>query len=104
MTSYHVIIADGIDNTQRKLMHETVKRLADSWWHELPDVWVVSGGPDDASGWRDVLRGFVPLTPSRLLVLQVKPTPGGRWAATDRTNSGFTDWFKENLNLRSQSP
>ncbi len=84
-----ILIFDQIDNTQRALIHERVKDLADSWWHELLDVWVVEGG-DSVSAWRDHLAVFVPQRPSKLVVFRlsdVKP----RWAAR------FTsmDWFSE---------
>ncbi|WP_328532969.1 hypothetical protein OG836_22490 [Micromonospora zamorensis] len=42
--SFAVIMVEGIDETQRRLVQSLVKRKAESWWHELLDVWIVQGG------------------------------------------------------------
>ncbi len=87
---YFVIILQGIDNSQRTLIHELVKKHADDWWHELADVWVVKGGT--AKEWRERLLPLVPLDPAILLVLALKTTPGGRWAT--HGDEAFGVWLR----------
>ena len=75
----HLVVASGIDDTQRTLIHELVKGSTDLWWHGYPDVWMVSGG--SAQGWREKLGVFVPKPPSGILVFRL-PEEGKRaWSA-----------------------
>lgn len=90
---FSIIVAEDIDNTQRTLIHELVKAASDDWWHDLPDVWVVKGG-GTADDWRDRLRPLVPLAPSSVMVLALKPTPGNRWATQGRLST-VSNWWKE---------
>lgn len=86
-----VIAVDGIDNTQRTLMHSWIKSQTEEWWHQLPDVWVVVGRT--AKFWRDGLQPFT-LPTTQILVMGLKGTPGERWATHRVSNS---DWFKGHL-------
>ncbi len=91
---YFVIIADEIDNTQRTLLHELVKRDAESWWHQYANVWVVKGG--NIRQWRSNCSVFVPLPPASLIVLALKQTPGERWGIAGAKSGDFS-WFRETL-------
>ncbi|GAA2082156.1 hypothetical protein GCM10009840_17800 [Pseudolysinimonas kribbensis] len=88
----YMIVVEGIDNTQRALMHNWIKANAEAWWHQLADVWVVIG--HDAGYWRDGLTSFALPVKTKLLVIAVKETPGGRWAS--KWVEG-TEWFGANL-------
>ena len=93
--SNFVVIVDGIDATQRELLHARLKEKTESWWHQLPDVWVVQGGYESVQALRDDLAPIMGLPASQLLVLALKTTSGGRWAASAKGE--FTTWFKDNL-------
>jgi len=94
---FFVIVAEHIDNTQRSLIHEQVKKHAEDWWHQFEDVWVVKGDKN-AGAWRDLLGPMVSLPHSSLLILKVKNTPGGRWATVMPTSKSM--WFREVLSGR----
>lgn len=84
-----ILVFENIDNTQRSLLHERIKELADSWWHEFRDVWIVEGG-DSVSWWRDELSVFIPTRPSKMVALlygEDKP----RWASRHAN----TEWLVE---------
>jgi hypothetical protein len=87
----YVIVVDGIDNTQRTLMHSWVKSVTDNWWHQLPDVWIVLGR--EPGYWRDGLQPFA-MDATKILVLALKETRGHRWA-THRVPSA--EWFGEHF-------
>lgn len=94
MSNAFVVLAYRIDNTQRHLIHQTVKAVAEDWWHEFPDVWIVVGG-DKASEWRNRLEVFTPTAPSGLLVLRLD---GSEWESerngwASLLPSSMTRWF-----------
>ncbi len=91
---YFVIIADEIDNTQRTLLHELVKRDAESWWHQYANVWVVKGG--NMKQWRSNCSVIVPLPPASVIILALKQRPGGRWGVAGGKSGDFS-WFRETL-------
>jgi hypothetical protein len=65
--------------------------MAVSWWHQMPDVWVVESklGP---SSWMGALGIIVPYLPSGLLVLRLADNPPGRWGVRMKTDNA--KWFK----------
>ena len=65
-----IVIADGIDSTQRMLIHEALVRDTEDWWHQLPNVWIIRSDRSPAA-WLESLTVFVPKAPSALLVLQL---------------------------------
>lgn len=85
-----LIIGDEINNTQRNQIHAAVRSEAKTWWHEMPDVWMVKTD-DSAVAWRDRLGVVVGIGGS-LLVLGL-PDMGGRTWAT-RGKIGL-DWLRD---------
>src|SRR5665647_192371 len=95
--SFFVLIADEIDNTQRTLLHELVKRDAESWWHQYANVWVVQGG--DLRTWRSNCSVITPVPPSSLVVLALKDRPGNRWAVAGPHAVDYS-WFVDTMTTR----
>ncbi len=91
--TFAIIIVEGIDNTQRTLIHELVKNDAEDWWHDLPNVWIVKGG-GSVNEWRDRLRPIVPLAPSTFAVLALKSQPRSRWATRGGLSS-IGSWYSK---------
>ncbi|MEY2475226.1 MAG: hypothetical protein QOG87_541, partial [Actinomycetota bacterium] len=72
---FYIILVADIDEAQREYIHAAVKMFSDSWWHELPDVWIVQGGT--AAEWRNRLDVLF-LTGGSLLVVLNLPVKGQR--------------------------
>jgi hypothetical protein len=93
MSAACIIITVGLDETQRKLIHQQVKERAEDWWHEFPDLWVVVGGGSPIE-WRDRLMVMTPFLPSGLLVF---PLAGDDWPDRKlfaaKMDSTKTAWF-----------
>ena len=79
MSRAFIVVTDGLDETQRSLIHYQIKEHAEDWWHEFPDIWVVVGGQSPVE-WRDRLGVFAPLLPSGVLVIQLagESSPEGK--------------------------
>ncbi|WP_433355040.1 hypothetical protein ACQPYV_31925 [Micromonospora saelicesensis] len=92
---FFLIVAEGIDNTQRELIQHLIKAEADDWWHELLDVWIVRGGLS-ASNWRARLSVFVPAAPSGIMVFGLPTLPAEREIAFRMPKgSARTKWLYE---------
>lgn len=84
--NFYLIILNGIDETQRTLIHASIKDGASEWWHQLPDVWIAKGAGtqglrSEVQWWRDRLKVFVPHAPSSLLVFLLPPEGKRAWSA-----------------------
>jgi hypothetical protein len=73
-SSYDVLLARNIDNTQRALIHEMVKKISAVWWHEYPDIWIMKSD-QSVTTWRNWLSNIVPLQPSTILVMHLGENP-----------------------------
>lgn len=91
---FYTVIAHDIDNTQRTLIHEAIKKASESWWHQWEDCWVLESGLEFDT-LSDRLTPFASIDGSEILILALKETPGGRWAG--KLAKGRSDWFAENM-------
>lgn len=89
--TFLLLSVDGVNSTQLALIHEAVKELATSWWHQQSGVWLVE---TDVRGpaLRDRVGQFTKGVGGTVLVLALPPDAGDRrWAS-----KGFkTEWLKE---------
>ncbi|MFL4475555.1 hypothetical protein ACIPVK_16285 [Paeniglutamicibacter sp. MACA_103] len=81
MSGFLIILLAGIDETQRTLIHAQVKKNAEEWWHEMPDVWIVASD-ESPQAWRERLKVFVPNAPGFLLVFMLPAEGGRKWATS----------------------
>lgn len=93
MTEFVMVLVDGIDETQRTLMHAQIKKQSKGWWHEMPDVWIVESN-EAVEVWRQRLGVFVPHAPALLLVFKL-PSPGERKWSGSGVKSKWV-WILEN--------
>jgi hypothetical protein len=91
---FFVIVVENVDDTQRVLIHEAVKEVAQDWWHQMGNVWIVQG-LQRAGDWRDLLKPFVPLPPATLLVLRLPQMTQRSWATAFRKGDNGGVWLKE---------
>ena len=77
MSEFHIIVFSNLDDTQRNLIMAKVKELTPSWWHQLPDVWIVEGGPN-INSWRDELTDFTPVGSGSFMYIFRLPDEGQR--------------------------
>jgi hypothetical protein len=82
---------------QRDQIQAFIKQEADSWWHGLADLWLVTG--KSAEEWRDSLRAFFPKKGTgNLLILKIDSEATGSWSWRSWT---FTEsqkkWIAENI-------
>lgn len=92
MTRALMVLLDGIDETQRRLIHAQIKTHAPKWWHEMPDVWMILT-EETVAVWHDRLKVFVPSQPSFLMIFSL-PDQGRQWSANGMP--GKWKWIKEN--------
>lgn len=78
--NFFLILVDGIDDTQRELIHFQIDKRSKGWWHQSQNVWVVKGGRDPLF-WTNHLGSIVPKSPSILYVFSL-PEPGNRYFAS----------------------
>lgn len=93
MTKSLIVLLDGIDETQRKLIHAQVKAHAEHWWHEMPDVWIIMSDESPAI-WQQRLRVFVPTLPGFLLVFALPEGENRKWSGSGARNKW--KWIHEN--------
>lgn len=94
MTEFVMIIVDGIDETQRTLMHAQIKKHATGgWWHEMPDVWIAESD-HSVEVWRQRLGVFVPHAPSLLLVFKLPSEGNRKWSGSGVRSKWL--WILEN--------
>lgn len=98
---FFLISFDGIDSTQRVLVHQHVKKNALSWWHQQENIWVVQGG-SGVRHWRDLLKVFTSGTGANLYVFQL-PYNGQREVAGVGKTLSF-DWFKDEPFIGRKNP
>lgn len=89
--SVFVIVVDDVTSLQRDRIHELVKTNTDDWWHELKDLWIVTGRT--AAAWRDLVDPVLKGQRSPAVVLKVAAREGGRWA-TSGALPGLSEWFE----------
>jgi hypothetical protein len=100
-SNFTIVLVEGLDATQNKLIHEAVKENSEVWWHEFENTWIIKGGGDVAK-WRDRLSVIVSLPGCQLLVMGL-PTMGARsWAG--RMAASRIEWLKENYNNYEAAP
>jgi hypothetical protein len=92
-----VIAVEVSTSLQRDQIQAFIKQEADSWWHGLADLWLVTG--KSAEEWRNLLRVFFPNKGTgSLLVLKLDPGPSVVWSWRSWT---FTEsqkkWIEENV-------
>ncbi|MBU2696214.1 hypothetical protein [Pimelobacter sp. 30-1] len=103
--AYYAILASGIDNTQRTLVHESVKELTKTWWHQWEDTWVI----ETDAPLTMISKRFVPffyLAGSEVLILPLRdpePSKAGRRFA-GRMSRKSAEWFEENMNTPGPLP
>lgn len=84
----YVILTHGINDFERGQAHQIVKSNTDRWWHQFPDVWIVTG--HTLGFWRDRMREVIPVEGrGAVLVLEA----GVGWSAFG-TRAQF-DWLQE---------
>lgn len=92
-SQFCVIIADGINDTQRSQIQAAVESKAGSWWHQMSDAWLVEGDLTPG-GWLNLISVIVPHTPSQILIIGLPSKVMERsWATSMAT--GNNDWIKE---------
>jgi hypothetical protein len=78
----YIEIADNISEEERSRIHRSVKEKTEDWWHQFPNVWIVSG--QRATFWRDLAKaGLASDSAGRILVLRL-PTTQRSWASTGK--------------------
>lgn len=105
MTKALMVLLNGIDETQRRLIHTQIKQHAQQWWHEMPDVWIILSD-ESLSIWHTRLKVFVPSMPSNMMIFTL-PDEGRQWSAVGDPSKW--KWIKENYlqptgNPRRQLP
>ena len=95
--SVYAIVVEVSTPLQRDQIQAFIKEEADSWWHGLADLWLVTG--KTAEEWRNALRAFFPKKGTgNLLVLKVDAAAPASWSWRSWT---FTEsqkkWLSENL-------
>jgi hypothetical protein len=88
-----ILITDGLNETQDSLVREMFKEHAESWWHEMPGVWLIIGG-GDVSIWRDRLLLLTSLPKSTFLFLELPRLGSRRWSG--RQSSKSLEWIYQN--------
>jgi hypothetical protein len=92
----YAIIIDELSDERREVIQEVVKEKTDTWWHDFPNVWIVSG--QDAAIWRDLVRPIIKGTNASVLVLLIpEDEVHSRWASFGPGNDQKMKWFKENI-------
>lgn len=94
MTKHFVISTDEMTGAQEKALIKSLNPV--SWWHWLPNFWLVKDSSDRLSV--AIIRDLVHEINStvRCIVLQVEPVT---WAALSREDSAgrdMTDWIRNN--------
>jgi hypothetical protein len=100
MTKALMILLDGIDETQRRLIHAQIKGHAQEWWHEMPDVWMVLTDEPVAT-WHNRLKVFVPSQPGFLMIFSL-PDQGRQWSASGVPSKW--KWIRENYSAPTGNP
>jgi hypothetical protein len=67
-------------------LYETIKKLADGWWHDLQSVWLINSSLSAAQV-RDQLKAHVDVNDKLLVVVL-----GNDWATWNLTKAG-NDWL-----------
>jgi len=75
---FYLIVADQIDETQRRLITAAIKDSCDLWWHQFLDVWIAQGG-GTAVEWGKRLGVFSPEGPSGVLVFKLPGENNRSW-------------------------
>src|SRR5689334_2683453 len=86
--NFYILVVEGIDETQRRLVGNAIKMYAPEWWHQMYDVWVFSGGGESTT-WSERLAMII--DEGRFLLMQLQQP--GSWAS--RLPEGQSDWFRE---------
>ena len=96
-TAYAIAI-EASTTLQRDQIQAFIKEEADSWWHGLADLWLVTG--KSAGEWRDALKVFFPNPGTgSVLVLKLDTNPQtASWSFRSWTfTSSQKKWLEENL-------
>jgi len=94
----YLILTYGLGDFQRGQVHQLVKSNTDRWWHQFPDVWIVTG--QDSAFWRDQITEVLPSGGRQGSVLVVEA--GGKWSSYG-THEQF-DWLEETWDLVPPAP
>ncbi|WP_284744597.1 hypothetical protein [Amycolatopsis sp. RTGN1] len=88
-----VLISDGLNDTQEDLVLEMVKSHADSWWHEMPGVWLFTGGGDTFK-WSERMKLILSLKGNTYLVFKLPRLGQRQWFGRQRSEA--LDWLRSN--------
>lgn len=89
------IVVEVSTALQRDQIQAFIKEEAESWWHGLADLWLVTG--KSPQGWRNSLRAFFPKKGTgSLIVLTIDTSAHTSWRSWTFTESQ-KKWLKENL-------
>src|SRR5665213_3631225 len=84
-----ILCAFGIDATQRDQIQSLVRKNAEDWWHQQPDIWIIL---DDKlqTYWHEHLLTIFH-NQAKFFMLKL-PSRGDRGYAT----KGYATWLREN--------
>jgi hypothetical protein len=92
----YAIAIEPSDPLQREQVQAFIKEEAESWWHGIADVWIVTG--KSASEWRDLVGMFFPQGAGSVIVLKLDTHSDETWFFR---SLAFTDsqreWLRMNL-------
>jgi hypothetical protein len=91
----YAIVIETTVAIQREQVQEIVKANAESWWHNIADLWIVTG--HDASTWRDLVGVVFPDGTGKVLVLRLDVASGGTWAFRGSFSETAKDWIRNHL-------
>lgn len=72
MTPFYIIIMERATPEELEAVHEIAKAHAESWWHEVENVWIVKG--HRARYWRTLIAPVIPYGNSGVVVLGLPVT------------------------------
>jgi hypothetical protein len=91
------IVIEASTALQRDQIQAFIKEEAESWWHGLADLWIVTG--KSGREWRDSLKVFFPTTGAgSVIVLKIDAEAQGTWFYRSWTiTDSQKKWLEENL-------
>lgn len=79
-------------NAHREAVQQIAKAHTKTWWHHLPDLWIVGGHTH--SYWADLIKPVLALSKAGVVVLELPREKDARMFAFRGTNpAGMGDWL-----------
>ena len=101
MSDFCILVAEGIDETQRAQITAQVKARSETWWHHMSDVWIARSDLLPLE-WRDLINPILLPEQGQLLVLRLPSYQQRRaWAISSRRALGG-DWLRYQYMRESQ--